>query len=52
MTLLLRPRSTSSTPTLRGPWGVKKIVNLVPKSEKHDLEWWLAHIATHWEAGG
>ena len=54
MTLLMRPRGREpqSAPRLRGRNGVAKIVRLVPKYEKHTLEWWLAHITEHWETGG
>jgi len=45
--LLMRP--AAKAPKLRGRKGVITIVRLVPPSEKHDLAWWQAWLAEHWD---
>lgn len=53
VSLLLRPQPTATAPTTkRGRWGVRKIVYLVDRGEKHDLAWWQRHLADNWEQGG
>jgi len=47
MSLLLMRRTTP--PKLRGRKGVKLIIMQAPPFEKHDLAWWQAWLAEHWE---
>ena len=48
--LLLKTATIKDPPTRpRGRWGVRKLVYLVRKGEKHDLAWWQQWLADHWD---
>ena len=45
--LLMRP--AAKAPKLRGRKGVKLIIMRASPYEKHDLAWWQAWLAEHWD---